>query len=66
MYICYLCSQVRDGDKLLEQVLGQNVCVARLLDIVGADVDMVGTQVKVGGGDGSHAPFCLGTENKKH
>ena len=42
-------SQVGNHDKLLEHVLGQDVGVAGLLDIVAAHVDVVGSQVEVRG-----------------
>ena len=56
----HLSAQVGDDDELLEHVLGQDVGEARLLDVVGRHVDVVRTQVQVGGGDGSHAPLRLG------
>ena len=52
-------AQVRDHDKLLEHVLGKDVGVAGLLDVVAAHVDVVGAEVEVGGADGAHAPFRL-------
>lgn len=57
-----LSTQIRDDDELLQHVLGQNVGVARLLDVVGGHVDVVGTQVQVGGGNGTHSPLSLGGE----
>ena len=44
----YLCSQVRDADELLQDVLGQDVGVARLLDVVRRNVDVVCPQMEVG------------------
>eukprot|EP00965_Chrysotila_dentata_P232825 6199219-Pleurochrysis_carterae.AAC.2 len=41
-------------------VLRQDVGVAALGGLVGRDVDVGGAQVEVGGGDGAHAPVCLG------
>ena len=58
----YLAAQVRDGDELFENVLGQNVGEAGLFDVVRGDVDVVGAQVEVRGRDGAHAPFCLRRE----
>ena len=57
-----LSSQIRNHDKLLENVLGQDVGVARFLDVVRGHVDVVRSQVKVRGGDGSHAPLGLAGE----
>jgi len=57
-----LCSKIRDDDELLQNVLGQNVRVSSFLDVVRGDVDVVGTEVKVGCRDGSHAPLRLGSE----
>ena len=51
--------QVRDHDKLLEDILGEYVGVARLLDVVAADIDVVGAEVEVGGADGAHPPLGL-------
>ena len=45
----YLCSQIRDGDELLKHVFGEDVGVASLLDIIRGHIDVVGTQVQVGG-----------------
>mmetsp|Transcript_39072 Transcript_39072/g.85881 ORF Transcript_39072/g.85881 Transcript_39072/m.85881 type:complete len:419 (+) Transcript_39072:398-1654(+) len=53
-------TQVSDGDEALEHVLRQDVGVAALGGLVGRDVDVGGAQVEVGGGDGAHAPVCLG------
>lgn len=44
----YLCPQVRDADELLQDVLGQDVGVARLLDVIRRHVDVVGPQMEVG------------------
>ena len=55
-------SQIRNGHELLQHVLGQDVSVARLLDIVRRHVDVVGADVQVGGRNGSDAPLRLGTE----
>ena len=60
--ITYLSAEVGDDDELLEDVLGEDVGVAGLLDIVGGHVDVVSAQVQVGSGDGSDAPFCLRRE----
>ena len=60
--ITYLRAEVGDDDELLEDVLGEDVGVAGLLDVVGGHVDVVSAQVQVGGGDGSDAPLSLGRE----
>jgi hypothetical protein len=54
--------QIGNHDKFLQHVLGQDVGVARLLDVVAAHVDVVGAEVEVGGADGSHPPLCLAGE----
>ena len=41
----HLGSEIRDDDELLEHVLGQNVRVAGLLDVVRRDVDVVGAEM---------------------
>ena len=52
-----LCAQVRNDDEFLEDVFREDVCEASFLDVVRRDVDMVGSQVKVGGRDGSNPPL---------
>ena len=54
-----LSPQIRDHDKLLQDVLGQDVGVASLLDVVRGDIDMIRPQVQVGRRDCSHSPFGL-------
>ena len=54
--------EVRYGDELLQDVLGQDVRVPSLLDVVRVDVDVVHAQVKVGRADGPHAPVRLAAE----
>jgi len=46
---CNLRTEIRDDDKLLEHILRQNVGVASFLNIVTANLDVVGTKVEVGG-----------------
>ena len=60
--ITNLCAEVGDDYELLEDVLGEDVGVACLLDIVGGHVDVVSAQVQVGGGNGSDAPLGLRRE----
>lgn len=49
----YLCSQIWDANELLEDVLGQDVCVARLLDVIRWHVDVVGSEVEISSRYGS-------------
>eukprot|EP00958_Prasinococcus_capsulatus_P015981 scaffold1754_cov355-Prasinococcus_capsulatus_cf.AAC.3 len=56
-------AQVGDADELLEHVLGKDVCVTRLLDVVRVDVDVVHAQVQIRRGDGAHPPVRLGRED---
>lgn len=60
----YLCSQVRDDDKLLQDILGKDVGVARLLDVVRGDIDVIGSQVEVGGRDCPHTPLRSRRESR--
>ena len=55
----HLGSKVRYDDKLLEYVLWQDVSETRLFDVVGGDVDVVGTKVKVRSRDRSNSPLRL-------
>ncbi len=57
-----LTAQIRNGDELLEDVLGQDVRVACLLDVVRGHVNVIGAQVEIGGRDRSHAPLGLRRE----
>ena len=57
-----LCSQVRDGDELLEKILGKDVGVALLLDVVRRDKHILGSQVKVGCSDRPDPPVSLAGE----
>ena len=50
----YLGPQVWDHDKFLQDVLGEDVGVASLFDVVGGDVDVVGAEVEIGRRNGSH------------
>eukprot|EP00123_Amoebidium_parasiticum_P018098 comp24100_c1_seq1/m.43518 comp24100_c1_seq1/g.43518 ORF comp24100_c1_seq1/g.43518 comp24100_c1_seq1/m.43518 type:complete len:303 (+) comp24100_c1_seq1:521-1429(+) len=54
-----LCAQIRDDNKLLEDVLGQHVRESCLLDVVRGHVDVRRAQVEVGGADGAHTPLRL-------
>ena len=58
----YLCSQVRDADELLQDVLGQDVGVARLLDVVRRNVDVVCPQMEVGS---RYSPEVWGVDTMK-
>eukprot|EP00955_Chlamydomonas_euryale_P027452 289382-Chlamydomonas_euryale.AAC.7 len=57
-------AQVGDADELLQEVLGHHVRVAGVADVVRVDVDMVHSQVEVGGGDGADTPFRLGAKRR--
>ena len=46
---CYLNSQVRDADKLLEHVLGQHICVSRFLQVLRINIDVVRSEMHVCG-----------------
>eukprot|EP00525_Craspedostauros_australis_P000545 CAMPEP_0198131242 /NCGR_PEP_ID=MMETSP1442-20131203/55722_1 /TAXON_ID= /ORGANISM="Craspedostauros australis, Strain CCMP3328" /LENGTH=286 /DNA_ID=CAMNT_0043792011 /DNA_START=124 /DNA_END=981 /DNA_ORIENTATION=+ len=50
-------SQICDGDELRQDVLGQHVREAVLRNVLGRDVDVLGTEVQIGGADGTHAPI---------
>ena len=60
--MAYLSSEIRDCDELLEDVLGQDVGITSLLDIIRWHVDMVGPEMQICGRDSPHAPLCLGGE----
>ena len=62
VHVCvpYLCAQVGDANELLEQVLRHHVGVPCLPQVIRVDVDVVHTQVQVGGADGTDAPLSLG------
>eukprot|EP00037_Helgoeca_nana_P026560 m.300350 g.300350 ORF g.300350 m.300350 type:complete len:384 (-) comp27250_c2_seq5:6164-7315(-) len=55
--------QIRDHDKLLEDVLREDVRVPRLLDVVTRDINVLGPEVEISSRDGSHPPLGLGREN---
>ena len=46
---CYLNSQVRNADKLLEHVLGQHICVSRFLQVLRIHIDVVRSEMHVCG-----------------
>ena len=56
-------AEVGDADEALQEVLGQNVREARLLDVVGRHKDVARAQMEVRGRDGSHAPIGLRRED---
>jgi len=43
-----LCSQIRDGHKLFEDILWKNVCVACLFDVIRRHIDVICTQMEIG------------------
>ena len=55
-------SQVRYADEPFEDVFGQDVSIADLLEVFAVHVDVVGAEVHVGCADGSDAPVGLGGE----
>lgn len=61
--LTHLSAQIGDDDKLLENVLGKNVGVAGVFDVVGVDVNVLRAQMQVGRADRSHSP--LGTRSKR-
>jgi len=60
-----LCAEVGDDDELLEDVLGQDVRVSGLLDVIRRHVDVVRPEVEVGRRDGAHAPLRLGRKRRR-
>ena len=58
----YLSAEVRDDDKLLEHILGQDVGEPSFLDVIRGDIDVVGTEVQVGRRDRTHTPLRLRRE----
>ena len=58
----YLSSEIRDGDELLEDVLGQDVGIPSLLDVVGRHVDMVGPEMQICGRYCPYTPLRFGGE----
>ena len=55
----HLGSKVRYDDKFLQDIFGEDVGEAGLLDVIRGNIDVVGTQVEVGGRDGPHTPLRL-------
>ena len=62
-YVPCLGTKIRYDDELLEHILGEDVSEPRLLYVVRGHIDVVGSQVQVGGRDGSHSPLRLGGES---
>jgi len=60
--LTYLSSEIRDDDELLEDVLGQDVRVASFFDVVRRHVDVIGTEVEIGGRDSTDSPLRLRCE----
>jgi hypothetical protein len=61
-YYVYLRAEIGDANEFAQEVLGQHVREAALLDVVGAHVDVVRAQVQVRGADGADAPLGLRRE----
>lgn len=59
---CDLNSEIADANELLEDVLWKHISEARLSDVIGIDVDLLGPQMKRRSCYGSHSPVCLGHE----
>ena len=57
-------SQIGDDDELLENVLWEDVSVTGLLDVVGGDVDVIGPEMQIGGGNGADSPLGLRGERR--
>ena len=55
-------SQIRNADKLFENILGQDVRVARLLDVIRRHVNVIRSQVQVRRGNRANSPFCFRRE----
>lgn len=55
-----LSAQVCHADELVEDVLGHDIGVARLPDVIRIDIYVVDPQVQVGSADSAHAPVSLG------
>jgi len=53
-------TKVGNADEFFEDVFRHYIGVAVFFDTFRRDVEVVGTEVKVGGGDGTHAPVCFG------
>lgn len=60
----HLCSQIWDANELLEDVLGQDVGVARLLDVIRRHIDVVGSEMEVGCGYSPEGGEEKGTYNR--
>mmetsp|Transcript_15391 Transcript_15391/g.46046 ORF Transcript_15391/g.46046 Transcript_15391/m.46046 type:complete len:443 (-) Transcript_15391:2814-4142(-) len=60
---CNLGSQIGDADKLLENVLRHHVRIASLTNVLRVHVDVIGTEMEIGGRNGTHAPVGLAREH---
>mmetsp|Transcript_59082 Transcript_59082/g.126987 ORF Transcript_59082/g.126987 Transcript_59082/m.126987 type:complete len:290 (-) Transcript_59082:3391-4260(-) len=56
------CPKIRDADERLQDILGHDVRVARLADILAVYVQVVRPQVQRRRTDGPHAPLCARCE----
>ena len=52
-------AQICNANEALENVLGKDISVANLLQVIRIDVDVVSAQVHIGGRDRTHSPVCL-------
>ena len=57
-------AEISNADELLEDVLGHDVGVACLADVVAVDVDVVDAEVEVGSADGADTPVRLGAKRR--
>ena len=59
----YLTSQIRNGNKLFKHIFGQNVSEPGLFDIIWAHVNVVGSQMQIGGWYSANTPLSLGRKS---
>ena len=55
-----LCSQIANHNKLFQNIFGQNVSVSSFFDVIWTDINMIGSQMQVGGRNSTHSPFSFG------
>ena len=52
--------QITDHNKLFQNILRQNVGVSSFFDVIGTDINMICSQMQIGGRNGTHSPFRFG------
>ena len=57
---CYLRPQITDHNKLFQNILRQNVGVSSFFDVIWTDINMICSQMQIGGRNGTHSPFRFG------